>query len=800
MFKKTISSLAVVGILWTACFDCSMGQAIDGSEEAPKVSFSFDRVTWREVFQWLAVQSDLALHINDLPQGTFTYLDPSEYSPEEAIARVNLFLIPEGFAVIRSEKLLTVLGLNDTTSLQQLDALARPVVAGELENQPKYDLVKVVWALDKLSPSLVVAEIQPLKVILPPVVLPNSNQLVIVETVEKQRLIGELIRAMEAKMLAQKPVVKRFELVHLTLDEFLAIAGTHLGIPAGQTSSTQLTISTDVAGKKLFVTATEEASQLLADLIATVDQSENLTAPEPTSQVMKSHRVPEESLRLAYDVLHTLLADKPIRLSMEVATSSIVALAEPEIHTLIEETIQELSGAETEFQVVYLKSLDPYFTVALLNEMFDLDNRAKTGDSFVPRVDADPVGMRLFLRGPKEKIEELKSVIESLDSQEHSGTQRLVPIVGPRAADVIEVAKATWRRRGRIQTEDSMGPRANISERIVGQTANQAMFQDPSSEENKIADSRKPANSPASFISTAVQEDSRPKPEVKTRLTPRGVVLESSDENVLNQFEDHLRSIAADNSTGSVVTVVYYLKHSTANEATRLLSDLLDGATSVLNANNSTPLVNGNVPISSVGNIFGTYLRNQDGAMMVNSGTLTVVADERLNRLICLGTTQDMTLVEQYLEVIDRDQSLTQIETHGVSHVIQLQNTRAEDVVEVIREAYGERVALSNKEKIQQAAAQANDRSRSEREPTVKTQVSRSSEPQLHVAVHVESNSVVVTAPEALFKDVQALVLDLDEKASQAVEVIFYPDKERIESLQSILGGGKERSGGTSRK
>ena len=52
----------------------------DEDENEGKLFFSFGGSRWKEVIEWLADSSDLALHYSDLPIGTFTYSD-TKYLP-----------------------------------------------------------------------------------------------------------------------------------------------------------------------------------------------------------------------------------------------------------------------------------------------------------------------------------------------------------------------------------------------------------------------------------------------------------------------------------------------------------------------------------------------------------------------------------------------------------------------------------------------------------------------------------------------------------------------------------------------
>ncbi len=102
-------------------------EQVDTEQVGTELRFSFNGTPWREVIGWVANQSGLALHVGDLPPGSFTYSDSSTYDVAAAIDRINLFLLAEGYTLVRSGELLSVINLSDKRSLQQLDLLAKQV-------------------------------------------------------------------------------------------------------------------------------------------------------------------------------------------------------------------------------------------------------------------------------------------------------------------------------------------------------------------------------------------------------------------------------------------------------------------------------------------------------------------------------------------------------------------------------------------------------------------------------------------------------------------------------------------------
>ena len=247
--------------------------------------------------------------------------------------------------------------------------------------------------------------------------------------------------------------------------------------------------------------------------------------------------------------------------------------------------------------------------------------------------------------------------------------------------------------------------------------------------------------------------------------------------------------------------IVFYLKYTKAVDAIRMLSELLEGG-EVAGEVSSSSLVNGYV--SSTDSFFGSYVSSEEGTMTLTSGTLTVLADSRLNRLIAQGSTEEIEQMEEYLRIIDKDNSLTSVETYGTSHVIELVNTKASEVAEAVREAFAGRVV---EEASKQPAQGGNggerpqprsrnqqdekDRRSDNRAAEAKggSQPVRDLEPKMTVAVHEPSNSLIITAPQQLFEEAEKLVRSIDQRAEETVQVFTPVNGEVFESvLQQFLG------------
>ncbi len=804
---------------------------IDATPTGPVgLRFSFSGASWREVFSWLADESEMALHVGDVPPGSFTYSDPSVFSVDDAISQLNLFLIPQGFTLVRRDQLLSVISLSDPRSLQQLDAMASLVGLQDLDGRSEHEIVKCVFPLGEINASDATSELQPLMLMSAPVVLPRSNQLVITETVGKIKSVIEVLRALEVP--AESESVQRFDLKHADFDTVMLVARSHLGLGMGDSQGTDISISSDISGRRLYVSGSAAQVDRFGELLKVLDVPDETTAPV-TGMVLRSHRVSGDNLQSVYEVLQTILAGKSLRLSVQPKTSSVIALAEPDVHEEIRQTIEELQAPAVEFAVIDLRSLDPYFVVTLIEEMFETssESRRDRGDEDdqaipAPKVDADAGNRRLFVRGTEDQIAQIRQVIENLDTRSSRGeSARVIPLRQNRQ-QLLEAATEFWRGRNRVQivpSPESDGDELQVIERTIhpdqplsadsdkaSDSGTVPVKRDNSRPQEQWSDDTAADSTPVtrSYVSLTSDDSATPDEEldrrqgerlgrhsiapIRSRLVPQGILIESDDLEALDEFQDHLMDVASVRTQMPSPPVVYYLKYVSADDAVKMLADLLDGGSS-LDGPAAGSLVNAKGFGYSGRNSYGSLLFKREGMTTVTAGTATIVSDARLNRLIVQGTSDDVEVVEGYLKIIDKGTSLTNVETAGRTHIIELVHTKAEEVAEAIRQAYVGRIATDRN------AAQANrdddrrrgnnDRGRGDDDrQSVAEKPTRGREPEMAVAAHTGSNSVIITAPDALFREVEALVQSIDRGSEQSVEVISASPGVDLETILSTLG------------
>ena len=167
-----------------------------------RLMFQFREMKWQDVLNWFANQQDLTLVMDRVPAGTFTYSDTRSYSPSEGIDLLNSVLMTRGVTLVRREKMLVVMELNDSIPLELLPR----VPLENLDERGRFELVSVMFPLDGRPVDAVLQEVKPyLSSYGRAIPLARGGQLLLVETAGKMRTINELIASVPVPKQAPKP-------------------------------------------------------------------------------------------------------------------------------------------------------------------------------------------------------------------------------------------------------------------------------------------------------------------------------------------------------------------------------------------------------------------------------------------------------------------------------------------------------------------------------------------------------------------------------------------------------------------
>jgi type II secretory pathway component GspD/PulD (secretin) len=791
---------------------------------APReLRFNFERQPWRAVLDWLAEQADLALHVGDVPTGSFTYSDTRTYSPDQAINRINLFLIPDRYTLVRSGKLLSVISLDDERSVRQLDAMAETVQLQGLDQLGSHELVKCLFPLGDIDPEQALEELNGLLLIREPVVLRNTNQLMIIETAGKLRTVQRILDALEKPEAAVGPV-KQYPLGNLDAQRVLTQVRPHVGLdPLGMIGA-DISLSIDSEGRMLLASGSRENLDAVASVMQMLESA--AISPDHRDQLeFRPHALGESDMQTVVNVLQTLLADEDVRLAPDVRSNQLAIMATAEVHALVDKTIEDFSGRQNvlQFKAITVSSLDPRYAAQVLNDFFQ---PASAGTELpaeaaaraeLPKINADPFTGRLFVRATASQIAEIEQILEQLaQPKAASGAKlRLLPYRGPRARQLLDSAKEFWPHADELLVLPPTGesqaaplereinpeprpqpapreqpepPRENSTNTEPTRPLSTASVQQPGALFlTKLASTQAETSQPTDEATTS---DSPSPAQIRAQWTPRGILVYSDDLQALQRFESHLQLIAGPAGAPPQRLAIFYLKHAEVDAASQLLERLLD-------AEQLTD------PLSGLDASSGLLQRMIDITGLDSGGlgnmwtvdTVAVIPDKRLNRLFVYGTAADHAAIEQHLRVIDRENSIAQVQTYGTPRVIRLDHARAEAVAAVIRDAYAGRIAANTRER-QQAAQQSRRPQQPQQQPRQQQpqggpqneppraaapaaeQTRRSpgrdssQQPKLTLAVDTQSNSLIVTAPQQLADEVEELARIVDREGTQAIHIM----------------------------
>ncbi len=295
--------------------------------------------------------------------------------------------------------------------------------------------------------------------------------------------------------------------------------------------------------------------------------------------------------------------------------------------------------------------------------------------------------------------------------------------------------------------------------------------------------------------------------DIRVEFTPNGIIISSEDTKALDQFEELIRKIAPPTGPiGGKGFTVFFLKHSKAEVARQLISDILGGSTSdggggTLVGDMASNLMGGG------GGILGALLGGGGGAggggavtTVQGTGPISIVADSRLNCLIVQAMPADAQLIEQLLKIVDREGSITDIETAGKPHIIPIIYVSADSVAQIVREAFANRMSTGagqgggggqpNPADIIRALRGGRGGGASE---------AKSEEPKMTIAVDNRSNALIVTAPDQLFQQVEELVQMIDQGSANLDEevVVVSLKKGNAEAVQKALAAVMGRTSTT---
>ncbi len=164
----------------TAQSASSDNKTLTNPDAVPRMRFNFRSAPWEQVLQWLADQSGLSFSGEVIPRGTFNYVDQEQdFTPNQAIDLVNGYLLVKGYALVRHDRMLLVIDLEEDLDRRLVSELVTEIPLEQLDERGRYEILKTRFPLKQADAKIAEQQISPL---LSPVgsliVMPEAKQIV----------------------------------------------------------------------------------------------------------------------------------------------------------------------------------------------------------------------------------------------------------------------------------------------------------------------------------------------------------------------------------------------------------------------------------------------------------------------------------------------------------------------------------------------------------------------------------------------------------------------------------------------
>ena len=509
-------------------------------------------------------------------------------------------------------------------------------------------------------------------------------------------------------------------------------------------------ISYDATNESIVALAPLKMQERIAQMIDDVEQVSG-TDPRATLQV---YRLKNLDVRTAMEILEEAVSQEvsKVKLSINRRTQQIVAIAGPEQHELIQRTIDQLDGDERVLEVFQLEVVEPFSAELSIDSLF---GSGGFNNPHAPIVDSDTAMQQLFVRARREQLDEIRKLLVKMGETGLSATtgtgrrMRVIPFRGNTAAALREIRRV-WPqlRKNSIQvvTPSSVMPNLRRQDSEKGakdsQKKEDAQFAVPAEEvpnkkqegvPGKKQTEKKPELNPAA-TKVVPQQPKKEQPPAPIIVAPSNgsITIASDDPEALDQFETLLRAMSSQKAGGRGENfIVFSLKNTSAIKTATTLQQL-----------------------------FGLKGRGRSSGRQ-SSGSMSIVADERLNSIIVHGNRSDRTAVEGLLQVLDAKEIPDSLTAYRPK-LIPVKNADAFEIERVIRTIYktalragGGALPITVPTGVSQEVAAAIQRVNA-----------ASTGPLLTVEVDDLSNTLVVMAPTTLVEEIEQLVAQMDKAAA----------------------------------
>jgi type II secretory pathway component GspD/PulD (secretin) len=471
------------------------------------LSFNFRYAPWADVLKLFADAAHLTLDLNEVPPGTFNYYDDKTYTVTEALDVLNGYLLPKGYALVRRDRFLVALNIDNGIP----PGLLPTITVDELSKRGVNELLIVDVPLEGFEVDKIVGEV---KELLSPwgkiAAMKQTNSLNILDTGSNISRIIRLLkagtpvgntetafRAISLKHIsaadAERTVRRLFGLnpaVTTNAPQFGGFGGNpqfggfgggfggfggfrggddrgrggddrnrdqqqqqQRPQPTVASPSTpspfagKIQVTADTRTNHLLVTASASLVKVVEDAVKSIDVDTGKAPVETGPAYLKAYTVAGGDVTQVAQTLNSMLPGLVV--GVDTRSSKIHVQGNGEEHAQIERLIQTLAGDINggSVAVINLTRSDPVQVTNTLRNLFATEVKA-------PTIEADSLGRRLLIRGSAEQLAQVKSLLASLGEsgadpnsdamKANRGNVRMLNPQGRDPQDVLPLMRQMW--------------------------------------------------------------------------------------------------------------------------------------------------------------------------------------------------------------------------------------------------------------------------------------------------------------------------------------------------------------------
>ncbi len=682
------------------------------------------------------------------PNAAVSQVYPVPSGDAAALAIALKSLVPSGaFVADTTGKSLLVLATVDEQATIK-------TTIDQWTGDPSRALTSQVYALNRADPQAAATVLQKLLPGATFAVDLTTRSLVATASAEQHRLIEQTATALDGAGNKAGGIELRSYVVTHSPAASLATALQTLF-----KNDAQVSVVSEKDSRSLIAVARPHQHEMIKALIASAE--EGLTGSAGIRQ-LRTYLLTRADGKALVASLTDLFENEPVipQLSFDASGQRILALASPEQHLMIEQTLKPLQGEPQEFEVFRLTQIDVQTAASALRNMFRDEPPGSE-----PAIDVDYDNQSLIVRATVLQLNHVKDLLVQLGetslvpgaASPRTGTLRVIPL-NQDVEQVWEQLQQIWpqirQNELRIIRPQSIPvlPRKELppadSETSIRQSA--ALISVASA--THMSSIRTQQN--AQDLTTQIPNPNALAPILLIPEKGR-LILTSSDVEALNQLEELLSVIQRSGSpeSGSRNFQIFMLQNAGAEEVAVLLRELFKGLATSRQGAAGMPVV--------------------------------ITADGRLNMIIVRGSRSDREIVNSLMQALDSP-DLPNALALNQPVIIPVRNTDADRILTILNSLY--RTQLSSGGGRKQVAIPEGI---SAEVATLLQQVNAAtSGPVLTLGVDTITNSIIVMAPQQLRDQVRAVVEDLDHvvevEPGEAIEIIRLRDTSPVRIQRAL--------------